>query len=603
MKRVATYIFIILCFVQVHGQENYIVRKVSFKGNFTLLTPLLLPQMTLQPQNGLARLIGGIKGVAFSFELLKNDMEQLQRFYQKEGFLNAEIRLLDLATNDKKETVDIILEVLEGPPTKVSEIKFVPTSGVPGDALLPILEKAKSGFSLHPGRRFRDEDMQHDLEHLATELINNGYAHAKTDFTLNVNQALHTVAVNFDVNAGPVCRFGDITISGNRHIDKKLVLRQVAFRKGDIFRRILINRTQEQVYALNVFHIVSVKATVEKNTQTTIPIYIDLKEAPRFTTRFGVGYGKEDLFRTFADVQWLRFFGGARRLNIFLKHSHLEPFHGNIRFTQPSFLTPNTNLGVNPFFRRQNEPGYKLERRGVNVYLQRQIRHFINTGITYTFERVNLDTSSVAEPELDPGLTDLYNKSGVLLGISRNSTDDIFAPTRGYNNSMTFKFNGIGQSDYNYTKWIIDLRGYRPLKSSVLAARINFGLISSLDANGFIPVEDRFFAGGANSVRGWARHELGPKDDNGQPRGGNELVEGSLELRIPLVGSFGFALFWDFGNVWEERPRRFYTHIRHAAGFGLRFRTPIGPVRFDIARPVFDAEDHYRWHFTIGEAF
>ena len=136
-----------------------------------------------------------------------------------------------------------------------------------------------------------------------------------------------------------------------------------------------------------------------------------------------------------------------------------------------------------------------------------------------------------------------------------------------------------------------------------MATRLKIGDISSMDAGGFIPVEDRFYSGGSNSVRGWARSELGPKDSNGKPVGGNSVLEGSLELRIPLLGSFDSAVFWDFGNVWEEEFGDVLNELNHALGFGLRFKTPIGPVRFDLAAPVFNEEKHIRWHLTIGEAF
>jgi outer membrane protein insertion porin family len=93
-----------------------------------------------------------------------------------------------------------------------------------------------------------------------------------------------------------------------------------------------------------------------------VPISIKIREAPKFTNKIGFGWGKEDRFRAFADVQWLRFFGGARRLNLFLKHSGLEPYHINLRFAQPAFIWPNTTVGLNPFIRKQAEPAFTVDR-------------------------------------------------------------------------------------------------------------------------------------------------------------------------------------------------------------------------------------------------
>ena len=112
-----------------------------------------------------------------------------------------------------------------------------------------------------------------------------------------------------------------------------------------------------------------------------------------------------------------------------------------------------------------------------------------------------------------------------------------------------------------------------------------------------------FYSGGSNSVRGWMRQELGPTDEQGIPTGGSTLFEGSVEWRQRFIGSFGGVAFLDFGNVWQEEYAFKPSEIRYAAGVGMRYRTPIGPMRFDIARPVFDEENTWQWHLSVGHAF
>ena len=596
--------YIIFCLLLSHlwAQENYRVRKIRFDGN-TIASPQLLARMTLQPKNGLKRLRDKSPGVAFSHELLQNDIDELVYFYQKEGFLQAAVELQELRTNDKKETVEITLKIDEGRPVKVNRIIFEVQGDSAQQELNQATDKARSQFRLQEGTRFRDADLKSDMALLKNMLVNFGFAFSKIDYILQVDRATYQTDIIYTIDSGPLCYFGNVVISGNDHVADKIIHRQISFEKGEVFSRQSIDKSQEQIYALNVFQIVSLQAAAKLEKDATIPISIKIKEAPRFTNKFGVGWGQEDKFRASMDTQWLRFLGGARRLNLFLKHSALEPYHINLRFSQPGFLNPNTSLGVNPFIRRQNEPGYNVDRRGASIYVQRQISRVLNTGVTYTFEKVHLDTTTIGAPDLQSDLTDFYNKSSVTVGMSQNNTDDIFSPTRGFNNGMTFKFSGIGPSTYDYTKWMIDLRQYIKFPRGVLATRIKLGDISSMDVSGFIPVEDRFYSGGSNSVRGWARHELGPKDSNGKPVGGHSLLEASLEARIPIFGSFDNAVFWDFGNVWEKDFGDILNDINHALGIGLRFRTPIGPVRFDVAVPVFNEAHHIRWHLTIGEAF
>jgi outer membrane protein insertion porin family len=118
-----------------------------------------------------------------------------------------------------------------------------------------------------------------------------------------------------------------------------------------------------------------------------------------------------------------------------------------------------------------------------------------------------------------------------------------------------------------------------------------------------VPVEERFFAGGSRSVRGWARQQLGPKDDENRPTGGFSTIEASLEPRISLFGPLSMVVFMDVGNVWQQTEDFSLNEIRLSAGGGLRYSTPIGPVGIDAARPVWDNNNQWQIHFNIGHAF
>ncbi len=598
------FLLFIFCFFSVgYSQDNYIVKNVKFSGNESLSAGELKQLISLRPRGWFNRLLGQGTKVRYSRELLNSDLTIIKDYYQRRGFLNAEAKLGQLKTNDEKETVKINININEGEPIIVSEISFQFVDDTLRTRVEQLMSEYKSELNTKEGQRFRDAVLKEDINQLQTRLINNGYPYEEINYQLQVKQSENTVHIKLKVNAGPLCEFGAVSVSGNSHVSDRLIRKQVAFDRGETFRKRLVDKSQEQVYELGVFQIVTVRAQIPKKEQTTsIPVQVNVREASQYTTKFGVGWGTEDKFRTFIDFRWLHFLGGARRLNIDVKHSALEPYNVNIRATQPAFLNPNTSLGINPYIRKQDEPGYELRRRGFNLYMQRPIGQVYSVGITYNFERVNLDTTSVARLELDPRLTDLYNKSSILLSGTQNTTDDMFFPQRGFNNSLILKYSGF-LGEYLYIKWLADIRHYHFVQNMVVATRIKFGSISPLRAGGFIPVEDRFFSGGATSNRGWLRHELGPQDAQGNPSGGNSLLECNLEFRIPLFGSFRSALFWDFGNVWQNEPIYQWDEIRHALGLGLRFETPIGPVRLDVARPVYDEKTHYRWHLTIGQAF
>jgi outer membrane protein insertion porin family len=331
---------------------------------------------------------------------------------------------------------------------------------------------------------------------------------------------------------------------------------------------------------------------------------IRIKEAPRLTSKIGVGYGREEKFRVYSDSYILRFMGGARRLNLFIKHSDLEPYHVSLKLIQPAFPTRWTTLELNPFILRQKEPAFTQNRYGNNVSLLHQFSGTLLGSITHTFERVDLDTTSVADVALGGDqLTDLYNKSSILLGFTFDNSSPIFSPSHGFYAATAFKFSGLGLgSDFHFTRSLWDVRRYQSLLGMVLAGRVKVGGIRSTDSHDFVPVEDRFYSGGSASVRGWARAELGPVVED-IPVGGKSLLETSIELRYPIIGIVSGVVFSDFGNVWLPSYSFHLDDLRYSAGLGVRVRTPIGPVRLDVAQPVFDDETTVQLHISVGEAF
>jgi outer membrane translocation and assembly module TamA len=161
-------------------------------------------------------------------------------------------------------------------------------------------------------------------------------------------------------------------------------------------------------------------------------------------------------------------------------------------------------------------------------------------------------------------------------------------------------------SDVSFIKLILEARHYQRLwRQMILATRLLVGGIQPYGNSDDVPFNVRFFAGGPGSVRGFALNRLGPLDDNGDPIGGNSLIEGSVELRLPIVGDLGGALFVDFGNVFRDSFTYKLDDLRYVVGPGIRYNTPIGPLRFDVGIIVNRRadEDFGRVELSIGQAF
>ena len=345
---------------------------------------------------------------------------------------------------------------------------------------------------------------------------------------------------------------------------------------------------------------------LDANDNNIIPVQINVKEAPTWTNKFGVGYGKEDKFRTFIEFKKYGFLGSTRRLVLNIKYSALEPYNVNLKWIRPAFLHPRASLTINPFFRKEKEPGYTIGKIGGNITYQRQLATYTDGYINYTLEQDDLHISAITRLQgLNGSDLSVYNKSSITLGIARDNSTPPFSPHRGWFTSGTFTYSGLGfNNDFHYLQLLLEARHYKQISSGwIFASKMKMGAMGPTRKREVTPIEERFYAGGSYSVRGWLRSELGPKSVENILIGGNSLLEGSWELRYPLWKLLSGTIFLDYGNVWSSKLTYELADLFYAFGMGLRIATPIGPIRFDVAKPVFEGSLPIQFHLSVGQAF
>jgi len=590
-----------------YTQDGFEVHNLELTGNTRLSDDQLQSRMTTRGTGLLRRRLLGKDAYTYSADILQSDLRRIERLYQREGFLDVRAKLDNLKINDKNRSVDIVIQITEGEPVLVCGVGFDVVGPVGAGTGSPVIDTLSfiNRLKSQPEQRFRDSLILQDQAVIVRALEDLGHPYVRVEPNLTVDREAHRVEILWQITPGPVCVFGDITVTGLRHAEENLIRKPLTFRPGDTYNRTALEKSQRRIYGLAIFHSVTVRAKLSGEEDTTVPVQVRVNEAPRLSSRLGVGYGREEKFRVYSDSYLLGFLGGARRLNLYLKHSDLEPYHVDLKFRQPAFITSYTTLEISPFLLRQREPAFDQVRYGGQVSLLHQLKSYLHGSSTYLFERVDLDTSSLGDFVFDTtGQTGLYNKSSVVLGLTFDNSTPMFSPDRGVYAASAFTISGVGLgADYHYTRSLIDIRRYQTVFGMVLAGRIKAGGIRSGDSPEFIPVEDRFYAGGSASVRGWSRAELGPRADDDTPIGGNSLLESSVELRYPILGILSGVVFCDFGNVWAGSYSYKLDDLRYSAGAGLRVRTPIGPIRFDVARPVSDIETTTQFHISVGEAF
>jgi len=593
-------------FKQLNAQDNYKIRNVAFKGNQTLDEAFLLERLALKEVSWLEELVTKKEPVLYNKELIELDLERLVRIYQTEGFLKASASLLPPKLNDDKSTMTVVIELDEGEPMIVDTvtIRFLSEMGnVDTDSLHKRLFRK---LNLVKGERFRDDALETDIQLIEDALKSLGYAYVISSYDLDLNLEQFTTSVDYSISPGPKTKFGPTTIEGNVHVKTDFLRKQLSYEEGETYDKSELTETRQDMYRLQLFRVVSVLPQKdEKDKESPIPVNIYVEEAPRFSTRFGAGYGTEEKVRAFADLNYRGFISGARRINLYLKHSALEPYEVRLRWIQPQFLTLDGSIAVNPFLLAKNEPGYETRSYGVNVPFQYHVNPRLNSKLTYYFEDV--------EQRLEPGdeeFTDYendkfpYTKSGVLWGTVFDNSTPTFSPENGITVSSGIKFNGyLFGGTFSYTRLWGEFTTYHKIGEVVLAYRIMAGGISSADSSGFIPVEDRFYSGGSNSIRGWARSQLGPKRASGTPKGGKSIFETNFELRYPLFWRLSLAAFIEAGNVWRSSYTYNLNDLGYAAGPGIRIGTPIGPVRLDVGFPLWNEKKSPQFIISVGQSF
>ncbi len=580
------------------------IKRIRFEGNKEISSGKLRQAITSQTRPWYALLS---RAPLYNEETFLTDLLRVEKFYQREGFLQARVQDYKATYNRDASSVELLIYLEEAEPTMVGAVSVVFEPDSTGRLTA---ERLLGHLQLKPGKRYREEDLKLDYQRLLQEFANNGYPYVEAKVKPTVNNGSHLVDLEWRVSRGPFCFFGPITYSGNDHVSAGAIRRGLGFSPGQVFQQRKLISAQSQVYRLELFQFVSLKAIDLDARPRQIPIEVQVKESTLRTLKFGLGYGSEEHFR--ASVQWRHrnFLGGARILRLNGKHAgNLLPLQVELELSQPYFLSNRNDLLIRPFFVWQDEKSFEVRRIGAEVTLNRRLTTHTNVFGTVAVER---DTVEVKGLDLAPELEDLFNKSTWRVGFSHNSSDQIFTPTRGLMWTASIEEAGrFLRTPFKYVKLSTEVRRYRRFgRKSVLAARIKGGSMRPIRGSAETPIDERFFAGGNHSVRGWGRQLLGPSQRDSVntvvPLGGDSVLEGNFEWRRAIFKKFGGAVFLDYGNVWAEWDGFDLTDLRYALGLGLRYNTVIGPVRVDFAWKLNkqpDDEDRFQIHFSIGQAF
>lgn len=589
------------------AQDSYEIKDIQITGMNSISESKLKKMLTLQEKSGWQKLLFWKKADLFYQADLLSDLDLITNFYQKEGFMDIEV---DAKINEitDEEAVEIEFIIEEKLPVLIERVTYQLNIAEASDSIMSKdrLSQFTPDLPLKKESRFRDEDLLSTQSKLSKWLAGQGYAYQEVGYDLQLKKEANLVRVNFDLNTGPICYFGSTTFTGVEEVPYSILKKQIEA-PVNIYNEEYLRKLQRKIQALGMFQYVTVRGDLDDESKNNIiPIQIDLKEASRLSFKLGVGYGQEERFRTSITVTKLGFLGGIRRAVFFAKYSFLEPYNLSLKVTQPAFIHPKGSLIINPFARKEDEEAYTLSRIGSFINYQIGIGDYLSSYLNYGLEWNNLKTASpsLEDDLISEGKGD-YRQTSSTIGLIYDDSEPMFSAQKGWYFSSAFTLAGIGfNSDYHYTMTSADLRKYTLLYQQVtLATRLQAGLMKSLRSSEVTPIADRFYSGGSTSVRGWSRYDLGPKSQDNLPMGGNSMIETSLELRYPIWNIISGVVFCDAGNVWSGTYDHDLKDLEYSGGLGLRVKTPLGPIRFDVARPLSQSSEKIQFYVNIGEAF
>lgn len=574
---------------------------------------------------------------------LTGDRRRLLRFYQASGFYEARVRSR-VRREDGEVHVTFVVE--EGPPTHLASLTLRGLENLPPELRR---EVERQPLPLRQGDRISEAAWDATLAELERRLRERGYADAAATGTVEVDVEKRQATASIEVTPGPRVPFGRVVITGTVDIPRQTVLREVrrAIPEGSLYSDRRIAEAEANLLAMGVFGGVRVSRGPIDPATESVPLVVSVQEAPFQTLRAGVGAGIDSTrysARLSADYTHRNFFGGLRTLrfeNVLgwadLRGSEERGLVGSsaVDLLQPE-LAPRLDGNVRVEYQHDLDPAFRYDAVKGRIGFPWKIHRTLVVTPSYNVQRFWLEAFTETDGATS-GNCQLEQGDCVLAfleeRIAWDRRDNPVDATRGWYASLSFQQGRpwLG-SESSFDRILGELRWYQPLPWSwVLALRVEGGILYPHD--GSSPIMQRFVAGGGTSVRSFTNARLSPqqleKPDGDVrntrdtvPIGGDALLEGSAELRLPLVGDLGLALFVDAGNVARIADDAGLTELLRpnvAVGTGLRYRTPFGPVRLDAGYRVVEnlpcivemgrctdveiPDPPFALHFSIGQAF
>jgi outer membrane protein assembly complex protein YaeT len=614
---------------KVNPGQQFKLDAVTFSGNKQVSTKDLQTVVQTSTSSGFRSFLASLlrRPTGLTRAELGADRDAIESYYRLHGFSDATVATPVVNTNAAKGTMSVDFPITEGPQTIVKALRIEGNEQVPAHDLPKLT--LKTDQPLDP------QALRTDLINLESFYADRGNAEVQITPRPDISPDKTSATITYVIAEGPKIKVGDVVVRGNTYTKTDVVLRKAGIEKGDPFAYTQILEAQRELYRLGVFQRVEIQAAQTGTTVGDRNVVIHVEEGKDLTLTGSLGASKQSGDKVSpivsAAIAHRNLFGTGRYLGLeYIKSSarneefltYQEPFIG--RFNVPAQFTI--------FHSKEIRPNATVDQRGVSVEVTKIARLQTRWSVRYEYRIGNCKEGALCDqaknhilPGVDRSITDI-DISSVTPTFFWDRRDDPIDPHRGFFTTALFEYAfPMFSADADFFKQYAQASYYLPAsKRSVFAFS---GRVGFIEPRGTVPFTERFTGGGESSHRAYGLDLLGDactiqpdgtcdgtlillKDDAGNetrqiaPIGGNSIFIANLEYRFPIFSSLGGAVFTDIGNVYPRTVIHF-NDLRYGVGTGLRYLSPVGPLRFDIGYKLRrrSYEKPFAFFITLGYAF
>lgn len=593
--------------VIINERKKIKISKVNITGNEHLKSANIVKVLGTKP----AWLFN--PGI-FKEEVLEEDTDKIRALYDDIGYLDVEVApKLDYSEDGTQ--LFVTFDISEGKQYLVGPINIA------GNIVLPEKD-IRSKIKMKSGKPFSRRELRDDMLAIRDLYYMHGYMDAVIDVDQNVNLTTNNMDISYMIDPKEVVYVGKIIIQGNTKTREIIVRRELRIYPGDKFDGSKIKRSKDRLYNLGLFEDISFDTETSSVPQVH-NLIVDVKETKTGEFSFGGGYSSIDQFLGFVEIgqknfdilNFPTFTGGGQYLTVRAEIGMVRQNY-NIGWTDPWIFGWPYLFGFDLYrtsHTRQIDVGWAYDetRTGGDLRLGKELTEYLRADAIYRLEYIKIGSVP------DYASQDFRDEEGSnvisagSLQLTQDTRDNIYNPGRGYIVSGTIEdAGGVFMGDKEYVKGTATAAFYATFfEKFVLELKGRAGWSSPYGKSNSVPIYERFFAGGANTIRGYKERKVGPRDSGSdEPIGGESLLIGNVEVTFPIYEKIlKGAVFYDIGNVWAK-SRDFLKggDYKSGAGVGIRVNTPVGPFRLDWGYPL--AKNHNddkegEFYFSISRGF